>query len=154
MPDQPTVDDALAEMEDDALAEMAVGWKEEAQRLNRGAGQALHALTSRMKKNRAKVLETAHWSGKMKPGPMTHTVDDPSLLKDLLMDHLAPGDVAKGVEFVRPDPYWKVSQSGLNELGKRGGRVLEIIEDQRKSVRGDDVLELKRKKDVEVEPAG
>lgn len=153
MADQPTLEDALAEMNDDALAEMAIGWKEEAQRLSRGAGAALHTLTARMKQNRAKVLDTTHWEGKMKPGPMTHTVDDPSLLKDLLADHLAPDTVARGVEFVRPDPYWKISQSGLNELAKRGGRVLEIIEDQRKSRRGDDVLELKRKKDVALEGA-
>lgn len=142
---RPPVEDMIADMGDDALAEIAIGWKEEAQRLSRGAGLALHALTKRMRENRAKVLDTKHWSGKMKPGPIQRTVNDPGLMKDLLDEHLSPGDVVKGVEFVRPEPHWQVSQSGLNELAKRGGRILEIIEDQRKSVRGDDVLELKRK---------
>ena len=142
---RPPVEDMIADMGDDALAEIAIGWKEEARRLSRGAGLALHALTKRMRENRAKVLDTKHWSGKMKPGPIQHTVDDPSLLKDLLDEHLSPSDVVKGVEFVRPDPRWQINQSGLNELAKRGGRILDIIEDQRKSVRGDDVLELKRK---------
>jgi len=144
MSEQPRQEDMLAEMSDDTLATMADEYAKEAERLGRFSRGAHAELQARMRERGATVLETEHWTGKMKPGAIRHTVDDTDRFRQRLVAHVSSKDIETA--FVQPPaPPMRVDHRGLNELHKRGGLIAQIIDEERRSVRGEDVLVLERK---------
>ena len=156
---QPAGDPQLArpwaDYNDDALAEMAVGLAEQAAGLFRKARAAKVALYGRLVDRKATVLDTPHWTGKMKPGPIHHAIDDIRRFCQRLAPLVDPEDLAKA--FIQdpqpPVPALREDHRGINELDKRGGQVSEIIKEERTSQRGNPILELKRKPTVDEERA-
>jgi hypothetical protein len=142
---QPTTAD---EFDDDTLAELWHEWTKEAERLGKLARGAFLELQARMTERKASKLDTAHWRGTMKPGAIHHTVDDVERFHERLMAVVTGRDLATA--FVQPPaPPMRVDHRGINELQKRGGIIAKIIDDERRSVRGEDVLVLMRKEGVE-----
>jgi hypothetical protein len=137
-------DDPLGEFDDDALAEMSDSFAKEAERLGRLARGAHAELRARMLEREATILDTAHWMGKMKPGAITHVVDDTLRFRERLAAWISGRDLATA--FVQPPPPpLRADHRGLNELRKRGGPIAEIIDEERKSIRGESQLVLERK---------
>jgi len=137
-------DDMLAEFNDDALATMADDFNKEADRLFRLARGAHAELQARMRDRHAKVLVTEHWTGKMRPGKLFHTVDDSDRFRQRLVPHVSADDIAAA--FVRPPaPPMRADHRYINELDKRGGLISQIIGEERHTTRGEDTLELERK---------
>ena len=142
-----TIEDTVAGMSDDALAEMWHDLSEEAERLGRLAWGAHHELYRRLVDRGATALETDHWSGKVKPGAISHTIDDPQRLRRRLGKVLLEDEIRQ--IFVQPPaPPVRVDQRQLNEVHKRGGEVAGIIDEERTSVRGEGHLVLERKREV------
>jgi len=134
----------VAEYSDDALAELADEFAKEAERLGRWARGAHQELLARMLEREATKLDTEHWTGTVKPGPIHHTVDDIDRFMMRLCYHLTGPEL--DTAFVSPPPpSLRVDHRGLNELHKRGGEVAAIIDEERRSVRGESVLTLERK---------
>ena len=147
--------DTLAEYDDDTLAEMADKFAEEAERLGRLARGAHAELQQRMRDRGGTKLETPHWSGVMKPGPISHTVDDLPRFRGRLYElpNLSLDEI--NAAFVQPPPPpMRPDHRVLNELHKRGGEIAAIIDEERRSVRGESVLVLKRKSESEIGPVG
>jgi len=145
--DNKTAPDALEEYDDDALAEMADGFRAEADRLSRLARGAHEELRQRMVERGATKLDTEHWEGMLKPGAINHTVDDVARFRERLA-HLGRGawlDELDAAFPIPPPPPMRADHRVLNELHKRGGVVAAIIDEERKSMRGDPTLELRRK---------
>jgi hypothetical protein len=141
--------DTLAEYDDDVLAEMAEGFRNEGEHLLRLARGAHEELQQRVIARGGVVLDTEHWSGKLNPGKVFHTVDDPARLRERLAPLVSAEDLA--ASFVQPPaPPMREDNRGLNELAKRGGDIAAIIDEERRSVRGDPILILKRKPEQEV----
>src|SRR3990167_1834124 len=86
MADRPRVEDVIRDMSDDALAETAIEMKAEGYRLMRMADLALHELGNRMEDRGASKLDTEHWNGTLRPGPLSHHVDPEKMEK--LRQHL------------------------------------------------------------------
>ncbi len=140
-------DTMLAEYDDDTLATMSDELAKEAERLGRLSRGAFEELKVRILERGATKLETPHWTGAVKPGAISHTVDD----IDRFLWRLTP--LLTGPEldtaFVSPPPpKLRVDHRGVNELYKRGGDIAAIIDEERNSVRGDERLVLERKPEV------
>lgn len=144
----PTAAEVMEDLNDDALAEMIQSMREEGKRLLRTAGQAEFTLVGRMEKNDATVLDTDHWSGKLRPGPWTHTVADPITLRSRLIDVAnVPSKQVHGAISTVP----KVDQRVLNDIVKRGGQAAALIASHRTSVQARPSLDLTRKQEVQLE---
>jgi hypothetical protein len=140
--DRPSIEDVIADMNDDALAETAQDIREEGQRLLRMAGLAEHELVQRMKGRGATVLDTDHWEGALTPGAPSHQIDDERMLA--LQELLSEEDWATvHTQPAPPAPRW--DKRVLNELAKRGGDIRTTIEGATVSTRGEPRLKLKRK---------
>jgi hypothetical protein len=137
--------DTLAEYDDDTLAEMADAWQKEASHLSRMAHGAHDELEHRVIDRGATKLDTEHWDGNLKPGAINHTVDDVGRLHDRLVGAIGSTDGVRAVFVQPPAPPMRVDHRVLNELHKLGGQVAAIIDEERRSVRGDPTLELRRK---------
>jgi len=139
---RPPMEDVIADMNDDALAETAQDIQEEGQRLLRMAGMAEHELIQRMTSRNATVLDTEHWGGNLTPGSSHHDYDDERMMR--LQPLLSEEEwAAVYVHPAPPPPRW--DKRGLNELAKRGGSIRTVIEDATMSTRGLPSLALKRK---------
>lgn len=138
---------ALAEYDDDTLAEMWDSLAKEADRLFRLSRGAHDELQTRMRERGGRKLDTEHWTGVMKPGLISHTVDDVGRFRERLEPHVGKDDL--DAAFVQPPlPPLRESNRVLSELHERGGEVAAIIDEERRSVRGEGWLELKRKPEV------
>src|SRR3972149_942445 len=143
MADRPRVEDVIRDMADDALAETAVEMKAESYRLRRMADLALHELENRMGDRSATKLDTEHWLGTLRPGPLIHDVDPEKMEK--LPQHLTPEEWDE-VYVPPPAPDRRWSHSVLNELVKRGGLIRVAIEVAPTSVRGRSQMGMEREK--------
>lgn len=142
--DEQVKPDALAEYSDDTLAEMSDSLSREAEHLFRLARGAHEELRARLVERGATKLDSEHWEGTLKPGAINHTVDDVARFQGRLAPLLTP--LMNAAAFVQlPAPPIRVDHRVVNELHKRGGEMATIIEDERKSVRGDPTLVLTRK---------
>jgi len=141
-----TLEETLTEFSDDALAEMAHSFAEEAKRLSHLAHGAHAELQTRMRERGGAVLETEHWSGKMKPGRIEHHVYNTDRFRQRLVPHVGTKDILAA--FIEPPlPPLRIDHRALNDLHKRGGLVAQIIDEERQSVRGEDMLVLERKEE-------
>jgi hypothetical protein len=139
---RPTMEDVIADMNDDALAETAQDIREEGQRLLRMAGMAEHELIRRMIDRGATVLDTEHWGGKLAPGAPHHEYDDGRMMR--LLPLLSEAEkAAVRVQPAPPPPRW--DKRILNDLAKRGGSIRAVIEEATTTTRGEPRLDLKRK---------
>ena len=137
---------------DDALAEMAVGFADEADGLFRKARAAKAELHRRLVDRDAKVLDTPNWKGKMQPGKITHVIENPDRLRQRLVPHVDTQDLIPA--FVEPKaPPLRCDHRFLNDHHKRGGLIAQIIDEERASIRADDVLVLERKPTIDEERA-
>ena len=137
-------EDVLAEYSDDTLATMAEDFAKEAERLGRLARGAHQELLVRMLQREATKLDTEHWTGTVKPGPIHHTVDDLPRFRYRLQDVVSDDEIEAA--FVQPPPPpMRVDMRQVNELYKRGGEIAAIVDEERRSVRGESVLKLERK---------
>ena len=139
-----TAPDTLEEYSDDALAEMADSFGREADRLFRLARGAHEELRQRLVDRGATKFDTDHWAGVMKPGLINHTVDDVARFRERLAPLVKADDIA-GAFVQPPAPPMRVNHAALNDLHKLGGQVAAVIEEERRSVRGDPTLTLTRK---------
>lgn len=156
MPDDPRAladgEKMIADMSDDALAEMWHGFILEAERLGALARGAHQELERRMLDRGASTLETQHWRGKMKAGAKRHFFidDNPLPLRRRLAALLTEDEIRPA--FVQPPtppvPPIRVDHRALNELRKRGGEVAAAIDEERRTVQDDPRLVLERKKEV------
>jgi hypothetical protein len=139
---------SLEEYDDDALAEMADAWAKEAEHLGRLARGAHEELRARMLESGATKLDTPHWEGTLKPGTIRHTVDDVRRLLNRFdnCELLSEQDIQDAFTEDPPPPL-RANHAVLNDLHKRGGEIARIIDEERKSVRGDSTLILTRKVD-------
>ena len=140
---RPPLEDVIADMGDDALAETAQEMRVEGQRLLRMAGMAEHRLIQRMTERGATVLDTEHWGGKLTPGAQRHDYDNKRMgrLQTLLADQ--EWDAVR----IFPIPRW--DKRALNELAKRGGSIKTVIKDATITTRGEPKLELTRKENAD-----
>ena len=137
-------EDVLAEYSDDTLATMADELAKEAERLGRLARGAHQELLARMLEREASILDTPNWKGKVKPGPIHHTVDDLPRFRYRLQDVVSDDEIEAA--FVQPPaPPMRVDMRQINELYKRGGEIAAIVDEERRSVRGESILKLERK---------
>lgn len=134
----------VSEHSDDALAEMADVWAREAEHLGWLARGAHAELRQRMIDRNASKLDTPHWKGTMKPGSIHHTVDNPERFRKRLWPLVTEQEILAA--FLQPPmPPMHVDHRGLNELRKQGGEIAAIIDEERRSTRGDPQLVLERK---------
>ena len=140
--DRPPVEDVIADMADDALAETAQDIREEGQRLLRMADLALHELVNRMQGRDATKLDTEHWAGSLSPGLLNHDFNDEKMMR---LRYLLTDDEWATVRVQPPAPPPRWDKRMLNELTKRGGSVKAVIEDATISERGRPKLTLERK---------
>jgi len=139
-----TTDTSLEEYDDDTLAEMADGFRAEADRLSRLARGAFEELRQRVIGRGATKLDTEHWEGALKPGTINHVFDDLPRLKERLSPWLTADQT--DAAFVQPPaPPMRADHRVLNELLKLGGQVAAVIQEERRSSRGDPTLVLSRK---------
>lgn len=144
----PTEANTLAEYGEDALAEIAEDMEAEGHKMIAMAFTARQELLRRLTERKATVLNTEHWAGQLRPGTLSHTVDDPQRLYARLQDYV-DDKILKAVISTRT--VKQVEQRQLNNLLKLGGDVARIIAEEQATIRGDPKLELKRKKDVPLE---
>jgi hypothetical protein len=139
---------SLEEYDDDTLAMMAEEFAREAERLGWLARGARLELQARVVERGATKLDTPHWEGTLKPGIIRHTVDDVRRLLSRLdnCELLSEQDIQDAFTEDPPPPL-RANHAVLNDLHKRGGEIARIIEEERKSVRGDPTLILTRKVD-------
>lgn len=135
----------LDEMEDDALAALAVSMPEEARKLNAVAGKAALLIRQRMVERGATKLDTEHFAGRLATTGYSYEIEDGHALWSALMD---AGMNALEIEAARPTqpmpaPRWDMR--ALNELAKRGGAIREAIERYRVSTPNEARLEIKEK---------
>lgn len=143
----------IEEFSDDTLAEMSDGYAREADRLFRLARGAHAELTARMVERDATKLDTEHWTGTMKPGAISHTVEDLPLFRKRLATLLGKEQIEAA--FVQPPtPPLRVDHRFINDYHKQGGVIASVIDDFRKSVRGDSRLVLERKPEKEGQQSG
>lgn len=151
--DEKAVKDAemmLSEMSDDTLATLSDEYAREAERLGRLARGAHAELQQRMRDRGATVLDTPNWAGKMTPGPIMHSIvnDDVLGFRKRLATLLSVEQIEAA--FVLPlAPPMHVDHRFINEYRKQGGVIASVIDEFRKSVRGEDRLVLKRKPESE-----
>jgi len=137
-------EDSVGEFGNDALAELIDTYARQAEHFSRLAFGARRELLARLLDDGATVLDTERWAGRVKPGQITHRVEDPVRLHERLSPFLQAKELVAA--FVQPPPPpLRVDQRVLNDLHKRGGDIARIIEEERVSVRGDSTLELSRK---------
>lgn len=141
--DSPPIEDVIADMADDALAETIEDIGAEAQRLARMASLAQHELTQRMVERGATVLDTEHWEGKLTPGAPVHQYDDEKMEMGL-RSVLTPEEYAL-IWVHPPPPLPRRDKRYLNELAKRGGAILAAIDAATTTTRGSPRLTLERK---------
>ena len=137
----------LAEYGDDALAELIDGFTRQAEHYRRLAFGARGELLARLLECGATVFDGKEWQGKVKPGHITHRVEDPERLFQRLSEFLEVSALA--LAFFRPKPQLTVNHVALNQFAKRGGDISRILDEERVSVRGDSTLELERKPEVQ-----
>ncbi|KKN13098.1 hypothetical protein LCGC14_1009880 [marine sediment metagenome] len=137
--ERPPVEDVIADMGDDALAETAQEIRAEGRRLLRMADLAEFELVNRMVTKGATKLDTEHWVGTLSPGAPFHTIDDDLMMR---LDGLL-SDEDWGRARVHPPALW--DKRVLNELAKLGGDVKAVIEGATVSERGRPKLKLSRK---------
>ena len=135
-------EDVIADLNDDALAEIAEEMLAEGKKLLRMAGQAAHELVKRMEQRGATVLDTDNWAGKLTPGSQRHEYDAQK------MQHLQSLISEREWDSIRifPAPRW--DKRALNDLAKLGGDVRVVIEGATMTTRGEPQLELKRKEEA------
>ena len=136
------MEDIIKDMNLDALAETAQDMREEGQRLLRMAGMAEHELLRRMIDDKATVLDTEHWQGKLSPGAPSHELDDDKLMR---LESLLSTSEWGTVRVQPPAPPARWDKRALNELTKRGGSIRAVIEDATTTTRGSPRLTLERK---------
>jgi len=136
----------LTEYGDDAIAEMIDGFTRQAEHYRRLAFGARQELLARLLERGAAVFDGKDWQGKVRPGLITHRVEDPERLFRRLTEFLQVRELA--LAFFRPEPQLTVNHAALNALAKRGGDICRILEEERTSIRGDSTLELERKPEV------
>ena len=140
--------DTLAEYDDDTLAEMADALGREADRLFRLARGAHEELRARLIERGATKLDTDHWEGTLKPGSINHTIDDLCRFKERLGPWVGHDEL--DAAFVQPPaPSIRADHRILNDLHKLGGQVAAIIDEERRSVRGEPSLLLTRKMEAD-----
>ena len=136
--------DTLSEYDDDVLAEMSDNLWREADRLFRLARDAYEELRARLLERGGTILDTPHWHGQLKAGTISHTVDDVARFRERLAGWMLPDDLA--AIFVQPlPPPMRVDHRAVNEALKLGGQIAAVIEEERRSVRGEPTLVLTRK---------
>lgn len=140
--DRPPVEDVIADMNDDALAETSMGIREEGQRLLRMADLADFELVNRMENRGATKLDTEHWTGLLSAGRLSHQINDEKLMR--LRPLLSDDDWAT-VRVQPPEPPQRWDKRAMNELAKRGGNIAVVIEEATTSERGRPELTLERK---------
>lgn len=142
MQDRPPIEDVIADMNDDALAETAMDIREEGQRLLRMADLAHHELVNRMESRGATKLDTEHWAGSLSQGRLSHQINDEKLMR--LRPLLSDGEWSTvRVQPPAPPPRW--DKRAMNELAKRGGSIKAVIEEATTSERGRPELTLEHK---------
>lgn len=146
-PIEHVIEDTVAGMSDDALAECIIDTGEEAERLTRMVGQARHALIKRMVDRNATVLDVEHWTGALTPGAPSNSFDDEKM-ETGLRSVLNPEELAL-TRFQPPAPPARWDKNYLNKLAKRGGAIREAIEDATTTMRGAPRLKLERKEAAE-----
>lgn len=139
----------LSEYGDDAIAEMIDGFTRQAEHYRRLEFGARGELLARLLERGATVFDGKEWQGKVKPGQITHRVEDPERLRTRLADFLQAKELQAA--FVWPEPQLRCNHAILNQLAKRGGDISRILDEERVSVRGDSTLELERKPEVQPE---
>ena len=139
---RPAIEDVIADMNDDALAETIVDISVEGKRLLRMADLAEHELIKRLVERGATVLDTDHWDGRLSPGLPNHDIDTDKLLA---LEALVSADIWAQVRVQPPAPPPRWDKRALNELAKRGGEIRATIEAATTTERGRPRLELKRK---------
>jgi hypothetical protein len=140
----------LSEYGDDSIAEMIDGFTRQAEHYRRLAFGARGELLARLLERGATVFDGKDWQGKVRPGQITHRVEDPIRF----CERLEPFVQAKELQaaFVEPPPPpLRVDHTTINNLYKRGGDIAKIIDEERVSIRGDSTLELERKPEVKGE---
>ncbi len=141
-PDRPSVQDVIADMNDDALAETAKEMRAEGKRLLDMAGLAEFTLVNRMVARGATKLDTEHWTGALTPSLPSHVLIDEKMMQ--LRDLVSTEDWKRArVQPPAPAPHW--DKRVLNELAKLGGGIAAVIEDATISERGRAKLKLERK---------
>lgn len=138
-PIEHVIEDTVAGMSDDALAECIEDTGIEAKRLTRMVALAQHELIQRMVANDATALDTESWTGELAEGTPIHSYDDVKMMP--LAELLSPDEWE--LTTVQPAPKW--SQRYLRDLRKRGGRIKEVIEGATVTTRGAPRLRLERK---------
>ena len=137
----------LTEYGDDAIAEMIDGFTRQAEHYRRLAFGARQELLARLLERGATLFDGKEWQGKVKPGQITHRVENVELLFQCLAPFLSTKDL-EGAFIQPPTPAIQVNHTALNQLYKRGGDIARLIDQERVSVRGDSTLELSRKAEV------
>ena len=147
-------EELLADIADDALAEIAEGMLVESNTLRHNAGLARYELARRLRERDATHVDTEHWLGRLVPSGFIHIVADPQALRDgLAAAGVSDERLGDAIGYPKPPPpTLLVNHRELNELMKLGGRVKAVIEAHRQSERGEPKLELHRKADVELDP--
>ncbi len=141
-PDRPSVQDVIADMNDDALAETAKEMRAEGKRLLDMAGLADFTLVERMQARGATKLDTEHWTGALTPSIPVHTIKDEEMAQ---LRELVSEEDWKRVRVYPPAPAPHWDKRVLNELAKLGGEVKAVIEGATVSERGRPKLQLERK---------
>jgi hypothetical protein len=142
--DQPGTVKDLGEYGDDAIAEMIDGFTRQAEHYRRLAFGARQELLARLLERGAIVFDGAVWQGKVRPGQITHRVEDPMRFCERLEPFLQAKEL-QAAFIESPPPPLRVDHAVINGLHKRGGDVSRIIDEERVSTRGDATLELTRK---------
>ena len=143
--ERPAIEDVIADMGDDALAETIVDISIEGKRLLRMAALAEHELIRRMEERGATVLDTDHWAGRLSPGLPNHDIDGEKLMA---LQPLISADDWSKVRIQPPAPPARWDKRVLNELAKRGGEIKVAIDAAITTERGRPQLELKRKEEA------
>lgn len=134
-------DEALAEYTDTALAEIAIGMKEQGRKLLDMAARAQYELQRRMEERGATKWEEGDYAGSLKPGAWEA---DEAMLDSMLRPLLTGGELYTCLTvYPPPPPRW--NQAALNALEKRGEPYKSIID--RARVRGRATLVLERRDD-------
>jgi len=137
-------EDSVGEFGNDALAELIDTYARQAEHFRRLAFGARGELLARLLDDGATALDTEHWAGKVKPGQITHQVEDPERFRQRLEPYLQVKEIKAA--FVQPaPPPLRADHRVLSDLSRRGGDIAKIIDEERTSIRGDATLELTRK---------
>lgn len=138
----------LGEYGDDALCEMIDGFTRQAEHYRRLEFGARGELLARLLERGATVFGGKEWQGKVRPGQITHRVEDAIRFCERLEPFLQAKEL-QAAFIESPPPPLRVDHVAINQLHKRGGDIARIIDEERTSIRGDATLELERKPEVQ-----